>query len=76
MKTHLTHFNTGSNEIVNEKINSYKNYEKDGSFKYGHVRRRKDGHALRRMVDAPVPGKRRRGRPKTRWKDLCKRDMG
>ena len=29
----------------------------------------------RRMLDAPVPGKRRRGRQKTRWKDLCKRDM-
>ena len=31
---------------------------------------------LRRMLDAPVPGKRRRGRQKTRWKDSCKRDMG
>ena len=30
---------------------------------------------LRRMLDAPVPGKKRRGRHKTRWKDLCKRDM-
>ena len=29
---------------------------------------------LRRMVDAPVPGKRRRGRQKTRWKELCKSD--
>ena len=28
-----------------------------------------------RMSDAPVPGKRRRGRQKTRWKDSCKRDM-
>ena len=27
------------------------------------------------MLDAPVPGKRRRGRQKTRWKDLCKMDM-
>ena len=30
---------------------------------------------LRRMSDAPVPGKRWRGRRKTRWNDLCKRDM-
>ena len=29
---------------------------------------------LRRKLDAPVPGKRRRGRQKTRWKDSCKRD--
>ena len=42
---------------------------------YGHVKGRDEGHVLRRMLDAPVPGKRRRGRQKTRWKDLCKRDM-
>ena len=30
---------------------------------------------LRRMSDAPLPGKRRRGRQKTRWKDSHKRDM-
>ena len=30
---------------------------------------------LRRMVDAPVPGNRRRRRQKTRWKDSCERDM-
>ena len=26
-------------------------------------------------LDAPVAGKRRKGRQKTRWKDSCKRDM-
>ena len=36
---------------------------------YGPVKRRDEGHVLRRMLDAPVPGKRRRGRQKTRWKD-------
>ena len=25
--------------------------------------------------DETIPGKRKRGRPKTRWKDVCKRDM-
>ena len=35
---------------------------------YGHVKRRNEVHALSRMVDAPVPGKRWRGRQKTRWK--------
>ena len=29
----------------------------------------------RRMLDAPVSGKRWRGRQKTRGKDSCKRDM-
>ena len=42
--------------------------------RYRHVQRRDKGHVLRRMLDAPVPGKRRRGRQKTRWKDSCKRD--
>ena len=27
------------------------------------------------MLDAPIPGKRQTGRPKTRWKDSCKRGM-
>ena len=31
----------------------------------GHVKRREEGHVLRRMLDAPVPGKRRRGRQTT-----------
>ena len=35
----------------------------------------RERHALRRMLDAPVPGKRRRGRQKTSWKDSCKRDV-
>ena len=34
-----------------------------------------EGHTLRWMLDAPVPGKRRRGRHKTRWKDSRKRYM-
>ena len=32
-------------------------------------------YAKKTELDAPVPGKRRRGRQKTRWKDSCKRDM-
>ena len=43
----------------------------------GHVKRREEGHVLRRMLDAPVPGKRRRGRQttkdgKTRVKEIWK----
>ena len=32
----------------------------------GHVKRREEGHVLRRMLDAPVRGKRWRGRQTTR----------
>ena len=42
---------------------------------YGHVKRSGEGLVLRRMLDAPVPGKKLRGRHETRWKDSCKRDM-
>ena len=42
---------------------------------YGHVRRKKVEHIVRRMLDVDIPGKRRRGRPSLRWKDACKRDM-
>ena len=42
---------------------------------YGHVRRMKEGHIVRKMLDLDIPGKRRRGRPNQRWKDACKRDM-
>ena len=42
---------------------------------YDHVRRMKEEHIVRRMLDVDIPGKRRRGRPNLRWKDACKRDI-
>ena len=39
----------------------------------GHVKRREEGHMLSRMLDAPVPGKRRKGRQTTRWTSHEKR---
>ena len=42
---------------------------------YGHVERREEDHYLKRVVNMEIPGRRRRGRPKTRWKDCVKRDM-
>ena len=42
---------------------------------YGHVRRMKEEHIVRRMLDVDITEKRRRGRPNLRWKDACKRDM-
>ena len=42
---------------------------------YGHVMRRDDKHILRKVLRADIPGKRKRGRPKTRGKDACQRDL-
>ena len=37
---------------------------------------RRDGeHILRKVLRADIPGKRKRGRPKTRWKDACQQDL-
>ena len=32
-------------------------------------------YVVRRVMTKAIPGKRKRGRPKTRCKDVCKRDM-
>ena len=42
---------------------------------YGHVRRMKEEHIVRRMLDVDIRRKIRGGRPNLRWKDACKRDM-
>ena len=42
---------------------------------YGHVERREEDHYLKRLANMEIPGRRRRARPKTRWKDSIKRDM-
>ena len=42
---------------------------------YSHVLRMEEEHVVRRVMTKEIPGKRKRGRPKTRWKDVCRRDM-
>ena len=42
---------------------------------YGPVRRMKEEHIVRRMLDMDIPVKRRRGWPNIRGKDACTRDM-
>ena len=42
---------------------------------YGHVMTMEEDHVVKRVMTKAIPGKRKRGRPKTRWKDVCKRDM-
>ena len=42
---------------------------------YGHVMRMEEGHVVRRVMTKAIPGKRKKGIPNTRWKDVCKSDM-
>ena len=42
---------------------------------YGHVLRKDDGYIESRMLRMELPGKRKRGRPKRRFKDVVKEDM-
>ena len=43
---------------------------------YGHVKRRDQEYVERKMIEMELPGKRRRGRPKRRFLDVVKEDMG
>ena len=43
---------------------------------YGHVMRRDQEYVGRKMMEMELPGKRRRGRPKRRFLDVVKKDMG
>ena len=42
---------------------------------FGHVQRRDKDEATRTVLQMAVDGKRNRGRPKLRWRDLVKEDM-
>ena len=42
---------------------------------YGHVTRREDNYVGKRVLEIEVPGQRRSGIPKPRWKDRIKEDM-
>ena len=43
---------------------------------YGHVMRRDQEYLGRKMMEMDLPGKRKRGRPKRRFLDVVKEDMG
>ena len=43
---------------------------------YGHVMRRDQEYVGRKMMEMELPGKRKRGKPKKRFLDLVKEDMG
>ena len=43
---------------------------------YGHVMRRDQEYVGKKMMEMKLPGKRKRGRPKRRFLDVVKEDMG
>ncbi|VDO20173.1 unnamed protein product [Heligmosomoides polygyrus] len=42
---------------------------------FGHVLRRPEDHPIRLALNFEVPGKRPRGAPRKRWRDVSKRDL-
>ncbi|KPJ11678.1 hypothetical protein RR48_02520 [Papilio machaon] len=42
---------------------------------YGHIRRRPPDYVDNLALHLSLPGRRSRGRPKTRWKDVVLKDM-
>ena len=74
---------TRKDKIRNEDIRSIAKVERLGMKMrkgrlrwYGHVMRRDQEYVGRKMMEMELPGKRRRGRPKRRFVDIVKEDMG
>ena len=74
---------TRKDKIINEHIRSTVKVErlgmeiKEGRLRwYGHVMRRDKEYVGRKMIEVELPGKRRRRRPKRRFLDVVKEDMG
>ena len=74
---------TRNDKIRNEHIRSTVKVERlgikmrEGRLRwYGHVMRRDQEYVGRKMMEMELPGKRRRGRPKRRFLDVVKEDMG
>ena len=42
---------------------------------HGHVKRREEDYVEKTITDMAVPGRRKRGRPRTRWMDMAREDM-
>ena len=74
---------TRKDKIRNEHIRSTVKVERlgmkmrEGRLRwYGNVMRRDQEYVGRKMMEMGLPGKRRRGRPKRRFLDVVKKDMG
>ena len=74
---------TRKDKIINEHIRSTIKVERlgmkmgEGRLRwYGHVMRRDQEYVGRKMMEMELPGKRKRGRPKRKFLDVVKEDMG
>ena len=74
---------TRKNKIRNEyirgtvKVKRLKMKMREGSLRwYGHVMKRDKENVGRKMIEMELPGKRKRGRPKRKFLNLVKEDMG
>ena len=74
---------TRKDKIRNKHIRSTVKAERLGMKKregrlrwYGHVVRRDQEYVRRKITEMELPGKRKRGRPKRRFLDVVKEDMG
>ena len=74
---------TRKNKIRNKYIRSTVKVERlrmkvrEGRLRwYGHVMRIDQEYVGRRVIEMELPGKRKRGRPKKRFLDVVKEDMG
>ena len=74
---------TRKDKIRNEHIRSIVKVERLGMKMregrrrwYGHVMRRDQEYVGRKMMQMELPGKRKKGRPKRRFLDVVKEDMG
>ena len=74
---------TRKDKIKNEHIRSTVKVERLGMKMrenrlrwYGHVMRRDQEYVGRKVMEMELPGKRRRGKPKRRFLDVVKKDMG
>ena len=74
---------TRKDKIRNEHIRSTVKVEqlgmkmREGRLRwYGHVMRKDQEYVGRKIMEIELPGKKRRGRPKRRFVDVVKEDMG
>ena len=57
-------------------VGSKKRKARESRFRwFGHVHRRKQESNLRQVIDMEIPGRRPKGRPRGRWRDLVNRDI-
>ena len=57
-------------------VGSIKSKDRESRLRWlGHVHRKEQESNLRQVMDMEIPGRRPRGRPRGRWRDLADGDM-